>query len=240
MPFRLLRIRFAPLLFVSTLFGAFTIATGLTAGAESDYRLLRLDDRPVKWGGPEFGVGAEITYAFLTTETSFDNARNCRRMTPAPPVVAASGIDEATLAVETAAAFALWEAAANVAFRKIDDPAAANILIGADDAPRGSAHADVLAGPEDGPVGVISRGLVCLSTKQAWKIGFGADPKAQDLRYTLAHEIGHALGLDHPGPHGALMSFTYREDFSGLQPGDVAGAEVLYGPARRTVASRGD
>lgn len=50
-----------------------------------------------------------------------------------------------------------------------------------------------------------------------------------DLRYALAHEIGHTIGLDHPGPSGQLMSFRYEERFHGLQPKDVAGLAALYG-----------
>lgn len=50
-----------------------------------------------------------------------------------------------------------------------------------------------------------------------------------DLRYALAHEIGHTIGLDHPGPSGQLMSFRYEERFHGLQPGNVAGLAALYG-----------
>jgi hypothetical protein len=71
--------------------------------------------------------------------------------------------------------------------------------------------------------------LICLDPTQPWKIGFGGNPEAYDIRYTLAHEIGHAIGLDHPGPTGELMSFSYGEGFRVLQPGDVAGAILLYG-----------
>ena len=115
--------------------------------------------------------------------------------------------------------------------KRIDDPASADIVVGSDPVSKQSARADVLPGAEVGPVGVIRRGLICLSATQAWKIGYGTDSQVQDLRYTLAHEIGHALGLDHPGPHGAVMAFEYSEEFNALQPGDVAGAAKLYGPA---------
>jgi hypothetical protein len=51
------------------------------------------------------------------------------------------------------------------------------------------------------------------------------------------HEIGHAIGLDHPGIPEALMDFRYREAFSSLQAGDRAGAKALYGPVLTDVAA---
>src|SRR5690606_1561780 len=62
-----------------------------------------------------------------------------------------------------------------------------------------------------------------------------------DLRYTIAHEIGHAIGLDHPGPAGQLMSYRYDEKQTGPQPGDINGAAMLYGPGPSTPHfARGD
>jgi hypothetical protein len=70
-----------------------------------------------------------------------------------------------------------------------------------------------------------------------WKVGFDGNLKAYDLRYTLAHEIGHAIGLDHPPGPGQIMNYRYEERFRDLQSGDVFGAVALYGaPTRGTVA----
>jgi hypothetical protein len=63
-----------------------------------------------------------------------------------------------------------------------------------------------------------------------WKVGFDGNLDVYDLRYTLEHEIGHAIGLDHPSPSGQLMSYRYDEGQSGLQSGDIKGAALLYGP----------
>jgi hypothetical protein len=68
-----------------------------------------------------------------------------------------------------------------------------------------------------------------MNPEQAWKVGFDGDLEVYDIRYTLMHEIGHAIGLDHPGVPGELMDFRYLETFSSLQPGDRAGAASLYG-----------
>ncbi len=210
------------------MFLAFATAT---AASGEDYRLLELDGRPVKWGAPALGAGAVVTYAYVAETLRFDDARNCRALGPLEPIAAAAGVVRSTIEGEAAAAFALWERAADISFRRVDDPAMADILIGADAGARRSARADVLPRSDAGPVGVIRRGLVCLSPDQAWKLGLGGDPDAQDFRRTFAHEIGHALGLDHPGPRGAMMSFSYDEDVFELQAGDIAGAVALYGPA---------
>lgn len=202
------------------------------AAEPANYRLLHIDDRPVKWGAPQLGREATVSYAFVKETTRFPDARNCQEMAPLAALAGAASLSEAALMDEAARAFTLWEAAANVKFVKADSVEDADILIGAEPALRGSARADVQAGKDSGPIGVLQRGLICLSTAQHWKIGFGGSSDAQDLRYTLAHEIGHTLGLNHPGPAGELMSFHYGESFSGLQPGDIAGAVVLYGPAR--------
>jgi hypothetical protein len=58
---------------------------------------------------------------------------------------------------------------------------------------------------------------------------FRAGLKSYDLRYTIAHEIGHAIGLDHPAAGGQIMGYRYEEQFRDLQPGDIAGAVLLYG-----------
>jgi hypothetical protein len=48
----------------------------------------------------------------------------------------------------------------------------------------------------------------------------------------LAHEIGHTIGLDHPGATGALMGYRNQGNIDWLMPGDIAGAVALYGPPR--------
>jgi hypothetical protein len=61
---------------------------------------------------------------------------------------------------------------------------------------------------------------------------FGGSLAVYDLRYTITHEIGRAIGLDHPVPAGQLMPFRYQEQFRALQAGDIEGAVQLYGSKR--------
>ena len=139
------------------------------------------------------------------------------------------GLDE-QLRAETAAAFAMWERAANIRFEVVSDPARADIVIGAQTVPFGRAFANVAYDTDRrGETRRIDKALICLNPKQAWKIGFGGDTGAYDLRYTIAHEIGHAIGLNHPGPSGQLMGFRYGESFRALQNGDLGGVVALYG-----------
>ena len=127
----------------------------------------------------------------------------------------------------------MWEAAANITFREVPEGTRADILIGAQMEPEGWAFADVfydIASSE--PYKPISRALVCLNPLRRWKIGFDGDLKKYDLRYTFAHEIGHAIGLDHPGGGDQIMGYRYEEHFRTLQSGDIRGAVALYGEAR--------
>ena len=51
----------------------------------------------------------------------------------------------------------------------------------------------------------IRQSLICLNPVKPWKVGFDGNLKVYDIRHTIAHEIGHAIGLDHPGASGSLM-----------------------------------
>jgi hypothetical protein len=199
--------------------------------AADGYLLLRLDGHYVKWGSPTFGTRAALRYAFALKPMRTDGAINCSSMVPVEPLLQASAISADAFEHEVAAAFALWEEATNVSFTRTDDPARADILIGAEGNPTGYAFTNVEYQHDGaGPVRRIAKSMICLNPTRRWKVGFDGNLDAYDIRYTMAHEIGHAIGLDHPSPSGELMSFRYGEGFRALQPGDVAGAVALYGP----------
>lgn len=204
------------------------------------YRLLTLGGQTVKWGAPVEGAGAVVTYAFVDRDTAFEDARNCRAMGPVDPILAFNGIEKTAFEDAAGKAFRTWEAISGVRFEEAASQDDAGILIGIDLGNHGWAHADVKTEGVEGEFDVITRGLVCLSTLKSWKIGFGANPDAQDIQYTLTHEIGHAIGLNHASPKGQVMSFIYGEDFSELQPGDIRGAQALYGPPPPTSSALAD
>jgi hypothetical protein len=171
-------------------------------------------------------------------------------------VVASSTVTGATVKGELLAAFASWEKVAGVKFVEINEVERANVVVGATIASNGPAFANLSIGSGLGrrpvPKGLgagsgtkavtadniapvksaatIEQAYICLSPKQPWKIGFDGILGVYDLRHTFMHEVGHAIGLDHPGSSGAIMGYRYDERVRELQPSDIAAAKFLYGP----------
>jgi len=216
--------------------GCFQATAGeLVRSQDHEYRLLELNGRYVRWALPKDGRPLSIKYAFLSKAASFANARNCGRMLPARAALERSRIDMTAFRDEVRAAFDMWQAAIKIEFHETASIDEAGILIGAEAEPKGQAFTNVApAGSAGSGVDGIAQSLICLNPEMRWKIGFDGNLDVYDLRYTLAHEIGHAIGLDHPGAEGPLMSYRYLERSRELRPGDVAGAIALYGPRGAT------
>jgi hypothetical protein len=228
--------------------------------SEPGFRLLKLSGVTAQWQKPATEGGIRLTWALVQTRSDLAGARNCPVMDPLGPALEKQGVDPERLRAEIAAATTMWQAVAAVTFTEVDDPAKADIVIGAQATPRGRAFADVmLASEPDRPSRVdiarlsivsrptpnetvrapIAKAGICLNAEHRWKIGFDGDLDAYDLRYTMAHEFGHALGLDHPSAAGRLMSFRYDEQIYGLTADDIAGAVRLYGPSTGRTGMRG-
>jgi len=184
---------------------------------------------------------------------------NCSAMHAFNDIVASSpgtSAEAAQRALRTA--FAAWEAAASIKFVEVSDPQQANIVVGSQDFPVGRAFTNLsylsshgfspvekaLGGPGpssesgDAETSATVRGIeqsyVCLNPSMRWKTGFDGDLSVYDLRHTFTHEIGHAIGLDHPGSSGAIMAYRYDERVSELQASDIAAAQRLYGPPKQS------
>jgi hypothetical protein len=206
------------------------------------FKVLKLEGHQVRWPRPADGSPRIITYRLVTETMRFPSARNCRGLASLDELATTSGVSMEVLKQEARAALSMWEAAANIVFKEAPADASADILIGAQTEPDGWAFADVFYDPAT-PEAIkpISQALVCLNPVKRWKVGFDGDLKTYDLRYTLAHEIGHAIGLDHPAGGSQIMHFRYEERFRALQPGDINGAIALYGaaPAPSVVIAEG-
>ena len=144
------------------------------------------------------------------------------------------------------AAFDAWSEVADLTFVEVTDSGSAFDAPGAAGDIRLGGHAF-----SAGMAGVIAHGFfpplngesgagdVHLDPTDLWKLGgetgtFTGGP-GFDVFQTLTHELGHALGLEHvPANECAfsLMCSSYTEAFVGPQADDIAGARLLYGPAR--------
>ena len=190
---------------------------------------------PGKWGPAVFGTGATVTYSFMSdgvscaaefagcTNTSLDTLFN------------GLGISDASWSGAVTSAFAAWSSVANLTFVLIaDDGAAFNAATTSGDIRLGAHFFDGVGGTlAHGffpPVnGATAAGDIHFDKDEAWKVGFGG--AGFDIFQVMAHELGHALGLDHTGVAGSLMNPFYTEAFSGPQADDIDGMRFIYGRA---------
>ena len=209
-------------------------ATVAAPVAADDFRLLKLDDAYVKWGAAAFRTGAEVTWGFATAAQSFPDAINCGELASITALEAAWDADPARLTRVAEAAFAMWSREADLQFRPAEAGETPDILIGSQGRPERIAFANVwhAAPAPGGTIAELTRATICFNPGLAWSTAAIPAPGSLDLGTVLAHEIGHAIGLDHPGARGALMGYSNQGNIDNLMRGDIAGARALYGPAR--------
>lgn len=191
---------------------------------------------PGKWGSPTMGTGAMVTYSFMPTGTSCAaEAVGCTAT-----ALGAFGPAFSVWHSEIVAALAGWSAVANITFTEVaDDGNAEGGAAGLEGNLRFGGHVF------DGPFGVLAHGFyppsngasfagdIHFDIAENWKSGFGGP--GFSIFQVAAHEIGHAIGLDHTGVPASLMNPFYTEAFSGVQADDIAGAVFIYGPAAQAV-----
>ena len=221
---------------------AWMISANVASSCASADELLRVEGYLFRWSPPLWGSVRTVTYATLTSpylipaEKSIASPNNCGAMKPLSEITANSaGISSDQIDHELRSAFAAWETAANLHFVEVNDTSQADIIIGSTVEPAGRAftnlsyHAaeDELASD---PVAEIDQAFICLNPDKGWKVGFDGNLDIYDLRHTFIHEIGHAIGLDHPAASGSMMAFRYDERVKRLQQSDISAVQMLYGP----------
>lgn len=198
--------------------------------AEPMWQALIIGGAEVRWPRSQGGGAPVLRYAFATARSDDPGAVNCRAIGPLAHLARGSRLSEAQLRSAAAEAFSRWQDVADITFLPAADAASADIVIGAEIESTGHAYTDVRIGTALAQgARAIEHATICLNPAQAWKIGFDGNLATFDLVHTLTHEIGHAIGLDHPGARGALMAFRYDESRIGLADGDIRGAAAIYG-----------
>lgn len=209
---------------------ACTYAPAPTAAGGEPFRALCLESGCVRWPAASAGDPVIITWTIAARAFVTPGAVNCGAMQSPDELLHRSNVTGTDFRQALEAAFRRWSSVAGISFVEVSDQDKADIVVGAQGEPRGYAFTNVAVSATE--PGAISRSLICLNPARRWKVGYDGDLTNYDLVHTLAHEIGHAIGLDHPDGRGHLMSFRYDESFDGLSEGDMLGAVALYGPRR--------
>ena len=186
--------------------------------------------QPGKWGAAEYGTaGDAVTWSLMSTGVS------CAAETNGCAITALADFLPESFLPAVQNAFSAWSAVADISFTQIADNAIAFNGAGAMADIRLGGHffdgaGGVLAHGFFPPVsGVTAAGDIHFDIDDLWKIGIGG--AGFDFFTVLAHEIGHAIGLNHTAVAGSLMNPFYSETINGPQADDIAGARFLYGAA---------
>lgn len=202
-------------------------------GAPVASEFVRGPTTPGKWGGAALGTpGGTVTWSLMPTGTS------CAGEASGCVISSLASFMPSGFLGAIQAAFNAWSAVANIQFLQVADDGAAG------GGPTSSGDIRFGGHTFDGAGGTLAHGFyppanggsfagdIHFDLAETWKIGFGGP--GFDVFQVAAHEIGHAIGLDHTGVPASLMNPFYTEAFAGPQADDIAGAQFIYGRAVTT------
>lgn len=188
---------------------------------------------PGDWGAS--GGPVSLTYSFMATGVAYDET--------------ALGLGAGTFThlnatmpggwqAEIVAAMNSWANVSGLSFSEVADLGEA---FGA-----AQTSGDLRFGGQtfDGAFGVLAHGFyppnnggsaagdMHFDVAENWTVNsLNADNSTIDIFQVAAHELGHALGLNHTAVPNSLMNAAYTETFSGPQADDIAGVQFLFGGA---------
>ena len=218
---------------------------GILAGSVPGASDFGLNGR--KWGagspfistGPDANgpriPGGMVTYSFMANGVQLEGATAGPSVAiPSLPTFSPCFIQEIT------DAFSVWAAIANIQFTQVADNGAPFDAAGATGDIRIAAH--VFDGPSGvlahgyfpQPNGVSAAGDIHFDVAETWSCTPAVG--SFDFGIVAAHEIGHAIGLDHENrfganPRTALMNPFYNPALVSPLGDDINGAENIYGSA---------
>jgi len=139
--------------------------------------------------------------------------------------------------------FDLWANATDLVFLEVCSAADADIVMlwgsfnHGDNGPfdgQGGTLAHTLGGPPPNVFGAQA-GDIHFDDSETWTLNTGTTASPVDLVTVAAHEIGHALGLDHTTVAGSLMLPNYTGSHRFLGSDDTNGIVSLYGPRNSNI-----
>jgi hypothetical protein len=198
------------------------------------YKLVEVPGRaayPMKWGASLPGSPAVIRFGLARSQYRLDgglHGAGCETISPLNAVLAEGGLSEEEFLAEVQRGVSRWSAVAGITFEYVREEADADVLIGTQTNPHGTAYVNMRI-TEGARMLTAEKGIICLNPRRQFIRGNGDCKATYNIAYVLSHEFGHILGLDHPAPGGTLMAFRCSEEHV-LSIDEENGARFLYGP----------